>query len=113
MRAAIVGLVVAALAVPACVRASGSGEARPLTEAILVVDNQRFQDMTMYVVKAGGRLRIGVARGNGKTQFSLRPDILGDGGELQFIADPIGGDAMPISESLRVNPGDVVEMVIR
>jgi hypothetical protein len=112
-RAALLCVAMAVAVAPACYRRGTGDDAPQLHEAILIVDNMGFHDMTIYVVKAGARLRIGVARGNGKTQFSLRSDIVGEGGEVQFLADPIGGNAMPISETIRIRPGDVVTMVIQ
>jgi hypothetical protein len=85
----------------------------PRGEAVLVVDNQGFLDMNIYLVRAGNiRQRIGTAKGLGRTQFVLRTDVIGGGTDLQFLADPIGGRRTPVSQQIYVRPGDVIELQI-
>lgn len=81
--------------------------------ATLEVQNQNFLDMTVYVVNGGLRQRIGVARGNATTSLTI-PDRLVRGGAspLRFLCDPIGGQGLPVTEEIMVEPGDVVELVI-
>lgn len=96
--------------------AGRSSEGSPAPDsgpATLEVQNQKFLDMTVYVVNGGLRQRIGVARGNATTSLTI-PDRLVRGGAspLRFLCDPIGGQGLPVSEEIMVEPGDVVELVI-
>jgi hypothetical protein len=95
--------------------AGGGGEDTPAPArgpATLQVENQNFLDMTVYVVN-GARQRLGVAPGN-KTVSLTIPDPLVRGGAtpLRFLCDPIGGEGLPITEEIVMQPGDTVELVI-
>jgi hypothetical protein len=81
--------------------------------ATLRVENRNFLDMTVYVVSGTQRQRIGVARGNATTSLTI-PDRLIRGGAtpLRFLCDPVGGEGLPVSEEIVVQPGDVVDLVI-
>jgi hypothetical protein len=100
------------LLAPACAKPAEKEEMAPETEAILEVDNRGFYDMTIYVVRASTRLRIGVAPGLKVTTFSLKRHIIGQGADLQFMADPIGGNRTPVSQQLYVSPGEIVHLTI-
>jgi hypothetical protein len=81
--------------------------------ATLEVDNRNFLDMAVYVVNGAHRQRLGTARGNTTTSLVI-PDRLIRGGAspLRFLCDPIGGEGLPVSEEIMVEPGDVVELII-
>ncbi len=102
------------LLVVAC-STGGAGEEAPAPDrgpATLRVENHNFLDMTVYVVN-GGRQRLGVAPGNETTSLTI-PDRLIRGGAapLRFLCDPTGGEGLPVTEDIVVQPGDTVEMVI-
>jgi hypothetical protein len=78
----------------------------------LVVDNQGFVDMTVYVVRNSQRLRIGTATGNQKTTLTIPQSIMSGITTLRFIADPIGGTRPSVSEEISVVPGDTVGLLI-
>jgi hypothetical protein len=95
-------------------RESGEGSPSPTHgPATLQVENQNFYDMTVYVLDGVQRQRLGVARGNSTTSLTI-PDRLVRGGAtpLRFLCDPIGGQGLPVSEEIVVQPGDVVELVV-
>jgi hypothetical protein len=100
------------LLVPACNKLAPKDEPVPVAEAILEVDNRGFYDMTIYVLRAGTRQRIGIASGLRVTTFSLKRNIIGNGGDLQFMADPIGGNRTPVSQQIMVQPGEIVRLTI-
>jgi hypothetical protein len=81
--------------------------------ATLEVDNRGFLDMTVYVLDGAQRQRLGIARGHARTTLTI-PDRMVRGGSasLRFLGDPIGGSGLPVSETIVVEPGDVVELVI-
>ena len=100
----------------ACRSAREAADQEPGPErgpATLEVENQNFLDMTVYVVDGGVRQRLGVARGNSTTSLAI-PDRLIRGGAspLRFLADPIGGEGLPVTEEIVVEPGDTVRLVI-
>jgi hypothetical protein len=90
----------------------GSDTAAQNAPTTLVVDNQGFVDMTVYVLRSSQRLRLGLANGNRKTTLTIPPSLLGGITTLRFIADPIGGSRPSVSEEISVVPGDTVGLTI-
>src|SRR5688572_295328 len=97
--------------------ASGADPLIPGQEAqsrrtTLRVENQAFNDMTIYVVRGGSRQRIGQVTGASSALLTIPESMVGGGATLQFQADPVGSNRAPISESINVNPGDEVRLTI-
>ena len=74
----------------------------------LFVENNNWQDMALYVLRAGSRWRIGSVPSFTKARFVLGEALIGGTGEIQLMADPIGSNARFISEPLFVQPGQRV-----
>lgn len=91
-----------------------AGSATPSPDSIttLKVDNQRFQDMTIYVVEGALRQRLGLASGNSVSSFTIPRRFTTGPVLVRFLADPVGGRALPISEDITVEPGDEITMRI-
>lgn len=94
----------------------GSGDDAPGPDsgpATLEVDNRNFLDMTVYVVDGGVRQRLGVARGNATTSLTIPERLIrGGASPIRFLCDPIGGQGLPVTEEIMVQPGDTVELMI-
>jgi hypothetical protein len=89
--------------------------ARPATQrepAILEIDNRRFSDMVVYAVDGSRRVRIGTVTGNTASKFRIPANIVGIGREVQFLADPVGGQRTGISERMFVRPGETLKLTI-
>ena len=88
--------------------ASRSGSAagpEPLSAGVPVeIDNQNFNDMTIYVLKAGSRFLVGQVGGLSKTTLTIK-DAVGADGRVRLLADPIGGDRTVTTPTLIVPPG--------
>jgi hypothetical protein len=78
----------------------------------VVVDNQAFNDMNIYILDGAQRVRLGTANGLTKTGFNIPKYLVRVGANLRFLADPIGGNRASVSQSITVNPGDEVVMQI-
>ena len=96
----------------ACSRNRADTEVDPNAETRLVVDNQAFPDMTIYVLEGGRRIRLGMAGGNSKTSFVLPKHVVRTLTSVRFLADPIGGNRTPVTEEITVSPGDEVTLRI-
>ncbi|HSU95361.1 MAG TPA: hypothetical protein VLI43_16755 [Gemmatimonadaceae bacterium] len=77
------------------------------------VQNEDFNDMTVYVLVNGSRTRLGIANGNKTTVLTIPEYLLSGTTFLRFVANPIGGNRSPVSEEVDVSPGDQLVMVIR
>lgn|ERR1700693_535379 len=79
---------------------------------VVQVDNQGFLDMTLYAVRGGQRVRLGIATGNAKTNFTVPQSLVTGLTPLRFIADPIGGTRPSVSMEITVAPSDTVVLTI-
>ena len=104
-------LLLVALAAVACHRRV-TEPLNPQAETALTVDNQNFLDMNVYLVRSGQRIRLGMVPGLSKQILMLKPELIGYGTDLQFEVHPIGGRGSPITETISVKPGDVVQITI-
>jgi hypothetical protein len=83
------------------------------TFGTLRVNNQAFNDMTIYVIEPSGqRSRLGTATGNTTTTLRIPARLLGGARALRFQADPIGGTQAPVSQEVTVIPGEVIVLTI-
>lgn len=99
------------LALAAC-GGSKSRSAAPQPRTSVRVENQGFADMTVYAIRSGQRVRLGIATGNSTTTFTIPPNLIFGATPLRFLADPIGGRGTPVSDEITVQPGDQVRLVI-
>ena len=101
------------LALVAC---GGSKQQRsapvPQPRTSVRVENQGFADMTVYAIRSGQRVRLGIATGSNTTTFTIPANLIFGATPLRFLADPIGGRGTPVSDEITVQPGDQVRLVI-
>ncbi len=95
-----------------CNRNRVQTEIDPNAPTIVVVDNQAFLDMTIYVFEGARRVRLGMATGHSQTKFTLPKYLVRSITPIRFQADPIGSDRAPISNEITVSPGDEVTLRI-
>ena len=77
------------------------------------VENQAFLDMNIYILSdGGGRRRLGTVTGNTSQTFVIPKDIIGPANSVRFLAEPIGSNRAPVSNSLSVLPGQTVTLTI-
>lgn len=81
--------------------------------ATVRVDNRGYVDMTIYTLEGGTiRRRLGVASAVGSATFTIPASLVGQGREVQFLADPIGGARTSVSRRIFVRPGEEVRLMI-
>jgi len=102
----------------ACAVLVGCGSGRSASTAgperlptTVLVDNQSFMDMTVYVLRGGQRVRLGTATAVARSRFTIPQGIIFGLETLRFLADPIGSNRRPVSEEITVREGD--EVVLR
>jgi hypothetical protein len=85
---------------------------RPEGQAMVEVVNQGFSDMVIYALDGAQRVRLGSVTGHSSRTLTIPGHLVGAGGTLRFLADPIGGNRTPVSEEMVVQPGDIVALTI-
>jgi len=83
-----------------------------LPDRIVIVDNQGFADMTVYVVEGTFRQRLGIATGASVTRLTLPRRMSSGVRRLQFICNPIGGSRTTVSQDITSGPGDTITLTI-
>lgn len=112
MKAIRMLLLVTALGlVPACA-STGTSAASKREATTVVVDNRALLDMTIYVIRGGQQLRLGIANGLSKTRLTLPSGIVTGATTIRFRADPIGSSRAPVSEEINVSEGEEIELMI-
>ena len=113
MKVRSLGLAVLLAGIAACSTlsrgSSGTDQSQP---TVVQVDNLGFQDMDVYAVRSGQRVRLGLAPGSSKTNLTIPSTLVSGLTSLRFIADPIGGSRASVSQEITVAPGDTVVMTI-
>ena len=105
-------LAMLALALAACGGSKSRRAAVPQPRTSVRVENQGFSDMTIYAIRSGQRVRLGIATGNTTTTFTIPPNLIFGATPLRFLADPLGSNRAPVSDEITVQPGDQVRLVI-
>jgi hypothetical protein len=100
------------LALAACGGSRSRGAAAQQPRTSVRVENQGFSDMTVYAIRSGQRVRLGIATGNTTTTFTIPPNLIFGATPLRFLADPIGSNRTPVSDEITVQPGDQVRLVL-
>jgi hypothetical protein len=91
-------------------RGSRPGTAQPRT--VLEVDNRSLEDMTVYVINGGQRMRLGMATALRRSELTIPASMITGARQLSFVADPLGSNRKSVSEEIYVTPGDRVGIVI-
>ena len=107
------GLLAAAL-----VAVASAGACAPMAQArgpngigqeqtALIVENNNWQDMALYLLRAGTKVRVGTVPSFSKVSIPLSGALIG-AGEIQLLADPIGSSRRFVTEPIAVQPGQQV-----
>lgn len=86
--------------------------AEPAAPTYLMVRNQAFLDMNIYVYRSSQRIRLGTVNGSSSARILLPANLLFGPTSLRFQADPIGGGRKPITEEISVSAGDEIQLTI-
>lgn len=102
----LLALVVAA----GCATKSGGRFEPPETQ--VVVQNQAWMDMTVYVLDGARRVRLGLVGANGTSTFRIPDTVVGLGRPLRFQVDPVGSSNLASSFEINVRQGETVRLTI-
>ena len=101
-----------ALALAGCGHNQADTGIIPNQPTILRVDNQSFNDMRIYVIQGGQRIRVGTANGKNTSTFKLPRSIISGFTTIKVEAVPIGANGRSVSEEISITPGDELELRI-
>lgn len=93
----------------------GSRDARAnasVRTASIQVENHSWLDMHVYAVRDGTRRSLGVVTGLSHDTLKVPASALTPAGDVQILADPIGGSGAYLSPRVVVAPGDVVRLIL-
>jgi len=82
------------------------------SKTLVRVENQRLDDMTIYLLQGAQRIRLGTVTAASTRVFVIPEYLITGVGSVRFLADPLGGRQTPISQEITVFPGEEVELVI-
>ena len=102
----------AALALAGCSHNQAETGIIPNEHTVLKIDNQSFNDMRIYVIQGGQRIRVGTATGKSTASFKLPKSVISGFTTIRVEAVPIGANGRSISEEISITPGDELEMRI-
>lgn len=105
------------LLLPACARqAEHDPDAPPPdirnAEVTIIVNNQHWLDINIYLIRGTLGDRIGTATANSSKIFSLPWTRVGGSSEIRLRGDPIGQPGALYTEHISVRPGSVVEWTV-
>lgn len=103
---------VAALA--ACAPVMDQAQTGPReSQTTLVVKNNNWQEVVIYMVRGPSRARLGSVAGMGTARFHLTDSMIANAGDVRILADPVGSARTYTSPVIDVLPGSQVELQVQ
>lgn len=99
-------------AASACASSGATVQNDDRRSATVVVENANFQDVNVYALRGGQRMRLGTVTGNTTRTLTVPRTLVGSGVVVRFLADFIGSTRAPVSQEVMIWPGDSVELLI-
>jgi len=107
-------VLVAAFAAGACGahhHPPGTASAAP-ADVTLLVTNHNFLDITVFLLRDGQRIRIGLATGTSNQSFTIPGRLIAQSPEIVLLGDAIGSNDVARTETLIVHPGQRIEWTL-
>jgi hypothetical protein len=90
---------------------SAAGEVAANDAVSVLVTNNNYNDVNVYAVRGGERIRLGTVTGNSSSTLTMDRAIYGVN-DVSLVAIPIGGFGAARSGRLSLSAGDTVEFRI-
>jgi hypothetical protein len=87
-------------------------QAAPARTAIVHVNNHNWQDVDVFAVRDGMKVRLGMVTSMGGGDFKLPEAFLVGSPNVQLRIDPIGSSNGYMTQAILVSPGQVVDLRI-
>ena len=109
-----VATAVAAVALGACAPATEQGMlGSPEIQTTLVVKNNNWQEVVIYMMRGAMRTRLGSVNSMGSARFKITDTMVNGTGDVRIMADPIGSPGSYTSPAINVVPGAQVELQVQ
>jgi hypothetical protein len=105
-------LMLLTLVVAACSTRRSNRPPTATPPTYVLITNQSWLDMNMYVLRSSQRIRLGTVGANQTQRFTLPAHLVFGATPLRFMADPIGSSRTAQSFEIVVSPGDEVTLTI-
>lgn len=112
---AVTGLLLLIGATFACgrERTAQASELQSRDEAVLTVKNEYLNDVAVYALRAGSKVRVATVYGFKTETIQLKASILSGASSVRLLIEPLGSAATHVTEPITVLPGDSVELTVR
>ena len=105
---------VVATALGACAPAAEQARMGPAeSQTTLVVKNNNWQEVVIYMLRGTTRARLGSVIGMGSARFRIADTMISGTGDVRIMADPIGSERTYTSPAIDVVPGAQVELQVQ
>lgn len=81
-------------------------------ETTVRVENNNWDNMTVYVVRGSTRHRLGMVTSMNTEMFRIPPAFMSGTEAVRLVADPIGSPNTYVTPSVQVSPGEQIEFDI-
>lgn len=82
-------------------------------DVFVEVMNANQLDADVYLLSGGQQFRLGLVTTNGRERFRVAPRLVAPPGNLRVAADLLASRGSFVSEELRLEPGDVVRLMVQ
>jgi hypothetical protein len=81
-------------------------------EITVHVTNHNWQNVVIYAVRGGSRVRLGDVVTGQSVTFTIPHDLVEGGGQISLLVDPIGGSGRYSTGAILVSPGQQIELTV-
>ena len=76
----------------------------------LVLHNRNYLDVDIFVLHDGQTSRVGTVTGSSSAAMDVPGWMIGKGGLVRLVADPIGDNSRYVTDNVQIQPGQLVEL---
>ncbi len=95
---------------------SGAGDndalAAPEANTWVHASNQNWQDIDLFLVRPGLKVRLGMVTSMGSMSFRIPKSVMDGSAGVRLLVSPIGGGNEYMTPEIALNPGEVVQLEV-
>jgi hypothetical protein len=94
-----------------CASTAGDpGNGPDLPKSVVVVENNKWEDVNVFAVREGRKARLGMVTSMTSREFTLPSWVLVGAGDVQLLIDPIGSSATHLTAPITLVGGERVDL---